>query len=257
MKLTNLSKFTQSVQQSASKHAPEILVGIGIAGWVTTAVLVGKATPKALELIEAKKQETGEDKLSVVDTVKTTWKCYAPAALTGTMATVCLIGSSNVSLKRNAALATAYKLTETAFTEYKDKVVETIGEKKEKVIKDKIAKEQIEKNPVSKNEIIITDKGNTLCYEALSGRYFKCDIDRIHKAENEINRKLNLFWYVSLNEFYSEIGLKGTELGEQLGWNADRGLVQLELSSHVTDNGEPALVINYNIMPVYDFDNVC
>lgn len=55
--------------------------------------------------------------------------------------------------KRTAALATAYKLSETALTEYKEKVVETIGEKKEQLVRDKIDKDHIDKDPVSKKRL--------------------------------------------------------------------------------------------------------
>ena len=47
------------------------------------------------------------------------------------------------------------------------------GEKKHETVKDAITRDKIEKNPVVTREIIITEKGNTLCYDAISGRYFK------------------------------------------------------------------------------------
>ena len=103
----------------------------GIAGMITTTVLAVRSTPKALKLIEEKKKEEGVDKLTPAETVKTAWKCYIPAMVLGATSVGCLVGASRVSLRRNAALATAYKLSETALTEYREQVVETIGEKKE------------------------------------------------------------------------------------------------------------------------------
>ena len=77
-----LAKFFNSVKTSVSKHSPEILTGIGIAGMITTTVLAVRATPKALKLIEEKKDELSVDKLKPIDTVKATWKCYIPATVT-------------------------------------------------------------------------------------------------------------------------------------------------------------------------------
>ena len=94
---------------------------------VTTTVLAVRATPKAIELIEAKKKEEQVDSLPPVEVVKTAWKCYLPATITGVVSMACIIGSCSVSARRSAVLATACKLSETAFTEYQDKVVETIG----------------------------------------------------------------------------------------------------------------------------------
>ncbi|MFR8351429.1 MAG: DUF6353 family protein [Blautia obeum] len=45
-------------------------------------------------------------------------------------------------------------------------------------MKDAVAKDKVEKNPVVTREVIITEKGNTLCYDAISGRYFKSDIEK-------------------------------------------------------------------------------
>ena len=146
----SLSKFAKNAKMWTSKHSPEILTGFGIAGMITTTVLAVRATPKALKLIEdAKFEKYGEvyeeDRLTVVETVKAAWKPYIPAAVTGVASIACLIGATSVSSRRNAALATAYQLSATAFNDYREKVVETIGEKKEQVVKDKVAEKQIKK----------------------------------------------------------------------------------------------------------------
>lgn len=257
MKKPNFKAIARDIRVSLDKHSPQILMGVGIAGMITTTVLAVKATPKALQLIEEKKRELETDELSVVDTVKTTWKCYAPAAVTGTLSTICLIGSNSVSTRRTAAIATAYKISETALEEYRAKVVETIGEKKEQIIKDKVAEEQLKKNPISKNEIIITEKGNTLCYDAWSGRYFKSDLEKIKKVQNDMNYRLINDMYVSLNEFYSALGLSNVDMGYELGWNLDRdGKLELEYSANIGEDGAPCIVISYNVAPQYDFSRL-
>ena len=110
MDKSNVRKFFKNTQAKLSQYSPEILTGIGIAGMVTTTVLAVKATPKALQLIEAKKAEVGlqpDTPLSTKEVVKATWKCYIPAATTGVLSATCIIGASRVNLRRNAALATA------------------------------------------------------------------------------------------------------------------------------------------------------
>lgn len=253
MNKPNVASFIQSTQAAITKHSPEILVGIGIAGMVTTTVLAVRATPKALRLIEEKKRLDHLDDLTPLETVKAAWKPYIPAVVTGVTSIVCLIGGSSVSARRNAALATAYKLSETALAEYKEKVVETIGEKKEKLIRDEINKDRIEANPASKTEVIMTGKGDTLCYDAHGGRYFKSDIDRINKAVNELNRRMLLDSYVSLNDFYDELGLEHTRMGYDLGWKIDDGFIKVDFSSHLADDGTPCLAIDYYTAPKYDY----
>lgn len=252
----NMTQIIKSVKLFTSKHSPEILTGIGTAGLITTTVLAVKATPKALKLIEEAKQENRKDKLTPVETVKATWKCYIPAATTCVASVACIVGGTRVGLRRNAALATAYKLSETALTEYKQKVVETIGEKKEEAVREALDKEHIEKNPVSKNEVIVTGKGNTLCYDHHSGRYFESDIDRIKRAENSLNKEMlhDIGGYISLNDFYDEIGLERVPVGDDLGWNTTKGLIDIHFGSQIADDGRPCIVIEHNTPPTYGYD---
>lgn len=255
MNKKEVKKLINDVGRKLDKRSPEILAGIGIAGMLTTVVLAVRATPKALTLIdEASNAKNAE--LTKGEIVKAAWKPYVPAVITGVMSTTCMIGSVHIGARRIAALSTAYKLTETAFSEYKDKVVETIGEKREKTIKEKVDKEKLEKDPITAKEILVTGVGDTICYDTISGRYFKSDIEKIKKAINEVNRQLTYDMYVSLNEFYDAIGLPNTSIGDDLGWNMDHGLIDVDFGAQISDDGKPCIVMNYNIAPRYDFSKL-
>lgn len=248
----NLTSIAKSVRTAMKKHSPEILTGIGIAGMITTTIMAVRATPKALVLIEDKKDELGTDELTKAETVKTAWPCYIPSALVGTASVLCLIGASSTNFRRNTALATAYTLSESTLKEYQEKVVETIGEKKERDIREQVAKEKMVKNPV--REVILTEKGgNTICYDVISGRYFKSDRDTISRIVNDLNRQMRDEMYVSLNDFYYELGLDSTKMGDDLGWNIDKGYIKIDFSSHLDANGTPCLVMDYQVAPVYDY----
>ena len=256
MNKSGLKRTIKSAERVLTKYSPGILTGIGIAGMIGATFMAVKATPKALYLIETKKKEAEMEELTPVETIKTCWKCYIPATLTTALSAACLIGASTVSAKRNAALATAYSISEAALREYQEKVVEVVGEKKEKAVRDAVAKDQIERDPVTKSEVVIIDSNsNTLCYEPLSGRYFKSTIDKIKKAEIKLDRQMIQEMYVSLNDFYWEIGLDGTDLGDKMGWNLSKGYMDLSFSSQLADDGTPCAVIVYGIPPVYDYQN--
>lgn len=260
MSKLNFRKTIGNIRTSLVKHSPELLIGVGIAGMVTTTVLAVKATPKAIRLLELErnKRESESDNgaidpLTKREVVKLAWKCYIPSAVTGTASIACLIGASSVHTKRNAILATAYKLSESALNEYREKVVETIGEKKEKLVRDNVAKDRIKNNPAN-NEIIITKKGNTKCLDMTSNRYFMSDIDKIKKAENEINARLLRESYVSLTDFYDEIGLSPSKISDRIGWSSDDGLIELYISAVLDENEEPCIGVDFKRAPKYDFD---
>lgn len=253
MNKLNVAKLFKDVRTVLSKHSPELLTGIGVAGMITTTVLAVKATPKALHLIDAKKEELNlesDEKLTPMETVKATWKCYIPAAITGVTSVACLIGASSVNARRNAALATAYNLSATALAEYKDKVVETIGEKKEQIIRDKVAEERIKKEPVNNSAIIVSGTGNTRCFDTITKRRFTSDIEQIKRIVNELNRRMvNGEDYISLNDFYYELGLDGCAVGDDLGWNVTRGLIELDFSAQLDADGIPCIVLDYAVAP--------
>lgn len=251
----DITHILKQAQTSIAKHSPEILTGIGIAGMIATTIIAVKATPKAIKLVEAKKKEKEVDSLTAVETVKASWKCYIPAAVTGTASVACLIGASSVHLRRNAALTAAYTLSETAFREYRGKVTETIGEKKEQAVRDAVAKEQVEKHPVASNAVAVTGGGNTLCYDPFTDRWFKSDIDKLHKAENEVNGHMLDEGYISLNDFYYQVGLGDATVGDNIGWNYNRdGFVKLKLSSTIASDGTPCIVLGFQKDPYYTYD---
>lgn len=253
MSKPNMSALFKDVKMAISKHSPEILTGLGIAGMITTTVLAVKATPKALTLIEEKKKELElqpDEKLNALETVKTTWKCYVPAAVTGVTSTACLIGASSVNLKRNAALMTAYNLSATALSEYKEKVLETVGEKKEQTIRNKVAEERISKEPVNQSAIIVSGNGTTRCFDTITKQRFISDIETIKRVINELNRRMvNGEDYISLNDFYSEIGLECVSIGDELGWNVTRGLIDVNFSAQLDTDGIPCIVLDYAVVP--------
>lgn len=253
MRRPNINKAFKSLKRSTSKYSPQIFTGLGIAGVVTTTVLAIKATPKAVKLVEEEAYERKEE-LTPMEVVKITWKCYIPTAVSMVTSITCLICANSVNTKRNAALAAAYKISETAFIEYKDKVVETIGEKKEKTVREKIAEDKIKNNPPAQNTIIMTDSGTELFLEPVSGRYFKSDMEKIRRIENECNKKMlhDINGYMSLNDFYDELGLEHSSIGYELGWNS-YNLLEIDYIPQLLEDDKLCVVLEYTTGPKYDY----
>ena len=143
------------------KHSPEILIGLGITGFISSTVLAVKATPKALSLIDDQKLRLGEEKLTPMETIKVAWKPYIPSGILSILSISCILGATNINLRRNAALATAYTLSERTLVNYKNKVIDAIGEKKEKKIQEELAQDKVNKNAVDDKQVIITSNGFT------------------------------------------------------------------------------------------------
>ena len=254
-----LGTILKTFAKGISKHSPAILTGIGIAGMAVATVIAVKSTPKAMELIEEKKKETDAEELTKKEVVETAWKCYIPTVVLFVVSVSCVIFASHTNHKRNTALASAYAIAEASlkdYASYRKEVMKEIGEEKEKTIRDKVVKKRMEKEPNDRPTIVVADQGDILCYDLLSGRYFKSCINKMQKAVNELNRQLISEMMVSVNELYYELGLDYTKIGEELGWHIDDGLVELNFSSQLTKDGVPCIVLDYVIPPKYDFDRI-
>lgn len=243
--LKQIGKFVDS-------NSPVILTGMGLAGMITTVVFGIKATPKAGKIIKCEESQL-ERPLTKVEIVKHTWKCYIPTVAMGAASAACIIGGQSVSLRRNAALAGLYAFTDNTLKEYQDKVIETVGEKKNADIIDGMAKDIVDQNPV--NELnVIRAGGDHLCYDPLTGRYFRSDIELINRAVNNLNKCLIDDRYETLNDFYYLLGLPEVDsiVGEDLGWNTDK-LLNLGFSSQLASNGEPCIVLRYDVAPKFEY----
>lgn len=263
MNKPDFAGIATKLRKTIIQYSPEILTGLGVAGFFTSVGLAINATPKALECIKeeklAREEESYDGKvepLTKVDVLKVTWKCYIPTAVSCVTSAACIIGATSVNMRRNAALATAYSLSETALKEYQEKVTATIGEKKEKGIRDQIAQDKLNRHPVNDREVILAEGGNVLCYDPQNERFFRSDANTITKAVNKLNADMIQEMYISLNDFYYEIGLANCKFGDDLGWNINNGLIDVTFSAMVASNDEPCLVLNYSLEPRADYRNL-
>lgn len=272
----NFKGLVNVITSFAKVHSPELLVGLGIAGMGTSTVLAVKATSKAVKKIDVAIEEENERlideavanqqehyspivKLNRVDAVKLCWKDYAPAAVTGVASVICIVGGTRINLRRNAALVTAVKLSEMTIKDlqqYKSKVIETIGEEKNDEIEAKVNKDVVEQASINMDSSIISGNGPVLCFDKIGGQWFKSDKETIKSVINRLNHTMNDDMYVSLNDFYDEMGMDHTVAGEQLGWNRDQGLIEPKFSSHLLSNGVPVMVFTTRIEPRVDYSKL-
>lgn len=254
-----------------SKNSPTILTGCAVAGVVVTVGLAIKATKPSLDNIREEKikhrdriiikdgderedmdlteEEIESIPLKPIEVVSAVWQEYVPTAiaLAGTMA--CIVGAHSISEKRTAAMAALYTMSETALKDYKDKTQELMGKGKAQKIHDEIMADKIAKNPPQEGSIIKTGKGTALCYEPITGRYFYSDAQTIKAAINELNsRMIGGDYRISLNEYFYEIGLRGTSIGDEMGWNVDC-IIKENFTSSLTSDGTPVLVLDFESQP--------
>ena len=245
-----ITDIAKSFGRTVVDNSPAILTAAAVTGVATTAILTGRAAYKSAEMLagEGYWNRDYAFEMSTKDKAKKYWKLYIPAAITGTATIVFVLGANHVSSRRNAAILSAYSLADTAFKEYKDKVVEQIGSNKEQKVRDAVAQDRVTNNPPSREVIIATGAGESLFLESISGRYFTSDLQKVRKAIVDINFQILDEMYASQNDLYRMIGIPTTAFGDDMGWNVNAKL-EVDFTTAVSDDERACFVLNYRPMP--------
>lgn len=174
------------------KHLPSILTGIGIAGFIGTAVLAAQEAPKAESAIRKEEREKtirvrGEInyenelvKLTPWETVKVTAGYYWPSVALGSASTICILSAHKIDLTRLASVTAAYQLSKGELKDLKKKIIQTDGEEKLKEYEKGAHRDILMANPPT--DIYNTGHGTTIFYDPTSGRPFYSDIWYVEKA---------------------------------------------------------------------------
>lgn len=247
------------VKGQVQKHSPEILMGVGVVGVVTSTVMACKATMKLNDVLEESKETRDkikevennpkyEDKYSPEDAKKDlainyiqtgmkVAKLYAPAVLLGGASLGCLLASNDILRKRNAALSAAYMTVDKSFKEYRNRVTERFGEEVEKEIRYGIKAEQIETTVVDEdgNETTVTETIKTMDPNLYSdyARFFDAaspywqndpeyNLMFLKAQQQYANDLLRAKGRLFLNDVYDMLGIEKTKAGQVVGWVYDR-----------------------------------
>ena len=245
-----IKKMINKVKFNVVKHSPEILMGIGIAGVVTSTVLACRSTLKVKDILEDKEKNmnnvkevlaegredyTEEDARKDKTIIMTTtairiMKLYIPSVIIGAGSIACLLESHNVMRNRNAGLAAALAATTESFKQYRERVTEKYGDEVDKEMRYGIKKEKKEKDGKKTKEEIVVG-----CDEKeLSGyaRYFnesninwtddpQYNMMFLRQNQNWANDKLISQGYLYLNDVYDALGFPKTKAGQVVGWVYD------------------------------------
>lgn len=249
------SRLVAQTVKLLSDNAPTILTAMGVTGTVVTAYLTGRASVKAADMIRYEKETMDVEEFRELETkekILLTWKEFIPAVGIGALTITCIISVNRIGMRRTAALAAAYSLTEKAFDEYKSKVVERMGDSREQRLRDEIAQDQVIRKPLANNEVILTGNGDVLCYDSITGRYFLSQVETLRRAQNDINHQVLTTGYASLYNFFELVNLPSTPYSHEVGWNMD-SLMEVKFSAVLAEDGRPCMSINYDVTPLRRF----
>lgn len=250
-----LAKFANRAERLVTNNAPLIMTAIGVTGTLTAVILGSKASFKAAAILDNAEYEAelmNEPPLNIKEQAQLVWKLYIPTAGVSIVTIICIVGANRIGTRRAAAMAAAYSLSEKAFSEYKDKVIDTIGVNKEQKVRDGLAQDRVDNDPVTTREVIITGNGDVLCYDSITGRYFLSTMETLRKAQNDINERIINDGHATLHEFFSVIGLEATLYSSEVGWNSD-SMLELQFSTTMSNDNRPCISLEYATYPIRNY----
>lgn len=223
-----MGKFSTGLRRSS----PTILTVLGIAGVVGTTVMSIKATPKAMKLIKAKKDELNTDKLTPTELVQTTWKCYIPTALIGAGTIACIIGIGVMDKRNQAALTSAYAMLNESYKQYRQAAKKVYGEDADNKIHAEMAKDAMVADGCWGYQVYNMDMDpeseQKLFYDLTSKKYFTTTMAAVLNAQYHVNRNLALRGDCSLNEYLSFLGIDEVDKGDEIGWDINYMIEEMD-----------------------------
>lgn len=284
--MNNVSRKFHRFGLGVRKHSPEILVVAGVAGVVTSAVMACKATTKLSGILEEGKEKVNEihdyverngysEQYTEQDCKKDTTiiyaqtglkvaKLYAMPVVLGTLSIASILTSNGILRKRNAALAAAYATVDTAFKDYRKRVVDRFGKELDQELRFNVKAKEVEETVVNedgtqttvKKTIQVADDPNAYSDYA---RVFddgctgwtkdpEYNFLFLKQQMNWANEKLKARGHLYLNEVYDMLGIPRSKAGNRVGWIYDE-------KNPVGDNFVDFGIFDTNRMKVRDFIN--
>lgn len=234
--LTQAGKFLK-------RNSRTILTMAAVGGTLTTAYMASRDTYKSKELIDDYKDQYQRGDISGIQFIGKVAPCYIPTAMAATATVTAIVGAHTASSGKIAAMSSAYSMAQEAASIYRQKVKEVVGEEKAREIESAIHADQIERASKESSTVVV-GTGEVLFMDAFTGRLFPSTMNIVEKARNDVNYELINEMYVSLNEFYSKIGLDHVSSGDNIGWNNDHQL-ELNFDSKITNDGRPCIVMSF------------
>ena len=264
MKSEILNSVTRTLNRTnlkLKKHSPEILMGVGIVGIVTSTVLACKATLKINDILEETKEtldkihagveqekHTSDGELYTAEIAKKDMaivyaqtglkfaKLYAPAVIIGALSITGIVTSHKVLRQRNAALAAAYIAIDKGFKDYRGRVVERFGKDLDRELRYNIKAQEVEETVIDENgeEKTVKKTVNAVDPNAISdfARFFddgnlgwdknpEISLFFLKQQQSWANKMLKERGHLFLNEVYDMLGIKRTTAGNIVGWIYD------------------------------------
>lgn len=250
---TGFVKMSKGTLRFTKKNSNWILAWLAILGVTGLSWAMIRGTIKAVKLCEEKKVQ------GTKEIIKTVWRLYIPAIGFFVLTTVSIVSNAKINASKLALMTGLYAMKEADLKDFKNKVKEMVGPKKEEAIEAEVEKEKVRRLPApSEEDIAKTGHGNVLFIDWLTGQWFRASPDYIDLVQEKINKQLHNEMDPSLMRGYMHELLHLRKCGaDDLIWDLvdmqEHGYYDIQLDCTHTEwmevNGQQEIVCTLKCIP--------
>lgn len=182
---TNSVRIVKGTLRFTRRNSNWILAWLAVLGITGLTWATIKGTIKAVKLCE-EKQVQGRKEM-----IRTVWRVYIPAAGFFILTTVSILSNAKINASKLALMTGLYAMKEADLNEFRNKVKQMVGPKKEQAIETEVEKDKIKRlPPPEEKDIVKTGHGDQLFREWLTGQWFRASPDYIDLIQEKINNSL-------------------------------------------------------------------
>jgi hypothetical protein len=244
-----IKPIMKAIIKFGKKHSTKLLAGGAIGAELLGFWFMHKEAPVVRKKLDELPKGSG-----IMAKIKVAGPIYWPAFLMLGVSSGCIVGGCVLGEAKLAEMTSLAMASEAALTRYEKKVIDELGPEKANEIQQGIAKDLMNERPNGDGpvDVIATANGADIFYDTLSGRYFTSCAKAIYEAKDKVNSEIQggIGMWVTVNEWYSELGIDPIPLGKGKAWNIDH-LLNVKIGDfEETPDGRPCKPILYFSSPV-------
>lgn len=243
----NLKPIFRTILNWTKRNSTKILAGGAIVAETLGFYFMHREAP-----IVRKKLDALPEGAKWFDKVKAAGPVYLPAIGMLILSSGCIVGSVAMGERKAAIMASLYSASEASLRRLEKKIAEEYGTEKVNELHEKAREEvAMENPPMEPDDIVCTGKGNQLCYEAMTGQWFRSSLPAIENDAAVFNKYLIGQCWADFNEWLTDgLGIERAKLADFVGFNLDHLVILKVSDSHKMVNGECYHIIDYVDGPV-------
>lgn len=255
---TSVTNATGRTMLKAQKNAPELLMGLGVIGFVGTVILACKATLKADEVIqrhqdrmdrihEAEEAAINDDEIDydpevakqdkAISCVKMAGdfaKLYAPSVAVGGLSLACILYSEKILKNRYLTAVSAFNAITAAYETYRSRVRAEMGDEFDRHILTGSTYTTVEKEVIDEKgkKKKVEEKVEVIDPNETKGEYVRWFDEKNKEWDQNVEYSLmflraqqkiatdilNSRGHIFLNEVFDMLGFEHSQVGAMVGW---------------------------------------